>query len=208
MHTKLYTQRNKHTTQSSNCLKSESCVFFDVWSWCDRKNPKTDCYRGECLIQESKLSPTTQIRWTIILWHSFNSATLCLLSSFDVPLLSLFIPRLSSDSLLISPSVHQCFPSPHSLLPCTLHIFYTTIWHLFCCYHYPASPSCSPAPSPRLSFLLATELVSCQAPGLISCLSWRRGQLVQRDQLLGRCQLWALGTVWHAEPGYTSGDRV
>lgn len=128
----------------------------------------------------------------------------------------------------MSPLPHQC-TAPTS--------FYTTtfLWSLL--WHINAFPLCSPSslvPStspiqpfdissvatatlplqsvllPPFSalFLLDTQPVSCQAAGLISCLFWRRGQLVQGDQLLGRCQLWALGTAWHAESGYTSGDQV
>lgn len=89
-------------------------------------------------------------------------------------------------------------------IPSLVHLTYKMIWHLY--FLLLVSH-----PTPGLSHFLsplATESVPCQVAGLISCLSWRRGKHVQGDQLLGRCQLWALGTVWHAESGYTSGDPV
>lgn len=51
-------------------------------------------------------------------------------------------------------------------------------------------------------YLSLPLLSECLAPGLPSCLSWHRGWHIQRDQLLGHCQLWAVGTGWHSELGY------
>lgn len=51
-------------------------------------------------------------------------------------------------------------------------------------------------------YLSLPLLSECLAPGLPSCLSWHRGWHIQRDQLLGHRQLWAVGTGWHSELGY------